>query len=90
MIAPARHPFSRRDFLAAATAATTFSAASLFRLERLAAADVAEPKIDDLVSKAVEYLTKHQSPDGAFTPQAGVGITALVVTGLLQKWPLAG
>jgi squalene-hopene/tetraprenyl-beta-curcumene cyclase len=78
-------PVSRRGFLAVATAATTFSAAGLIHLDRLGAAVVADPKIDEMVSKAVEYLSKHQSPDGAFTPQAGVGITALVATGLLRN-----
>jgi squalene-hopene/tetraprenyl-beta-curcumene cyclase len=85
MHARTRSTVSRRGFLAAATAATTFSAVGLVHLNRLNAAVVADPKIDPLVSKAVEYLAAHQSPNGAFTPQAGVGITALVTTGLLRN-----
>jgi squalene-hopene/tetraprenyl-beta-curcumene cyclase len=83
----ARQPsnVSRRGFLAAATAATTFSAAGLVQLNGLSAAVVADPKIDAMVSKAVDYLSQHQSPNGAFTPQAGVGITALVATGLMRN-----
>ena len=46
---------------------------------------VADPKIDAMVAKAVEYLAKNQSPDGAFSPQSGVGVTALVTTGLLRN-----
>jgi len=76
---------SRRGFLAAATAATTISASGLLHLNTLSAAVVADPKIDAMVSKAVEYLAQRQSPNGAFTPQAGVGITALVTTGLLRN-----
>jgi squalene-hopene/tetraprenyl-beta-curcumene cyclase len=77
--------FSRRGFLAAASAATTFSAAGLVQLSPLCAAVVADPKIDAMVSKAVEYLTAQQSPDGAFSSRAGVGITALVATGLMRN-----
>jgi len=80
-----RDSFSRRRFLAAATAVTTFSASGLFQAGNLGAAVVADPKIDAMVAKAVEYLKEHQSPDGAFSPQAGVGVTALVATGLLRN-----
>ena len=62
-----------------------FSASAFFGLNGLSAAAVADPKIDAMVSKAVEYLGQHQSANGAFTPQAGVGITALVTTGLLRN-----
>ena len=80
------HPtLSRRGFLAAASAVTTFSASGLLQVGNLGAAVVADPKIDTLVAKAIEYLAKHQSADGAFTPQAGVGVTALVTTGLLRN-----
>ncbi len=85
MLACQQSHISRRGFLAAATAATTFSAAGLLNLSGLGAAVVADPKIDAMVSKAVEFLSTHQSPNGAFTPQMGVGITALVVTGLLRN-----
>ena len=76
---------SRRRFIAAATAVTTFSATGLVRLGNLGAAVAADPKIDALVAKAVDYLAKQQSPDGAFSPQSGVGVTALVTTGLLRN-----
>ncbi len=76
---------SRRRFLAAATALTTFSATGLLHLPSLGAAVAADPKIDALAAKAVEYLAKQQSADGAFSPQAGVGVTALVTTGLLRN-----
>ncbi len=76
---------SRRGFLAAASAATTFSAAGLVDLNRLSATVVADPKIDAMVSKAVEYLTAQQSPDGAFSSRAGVGVTALVANGLMRN-----
>ena len=79
------HPLSRRGFLAATTAVASFSATGLLSLGSLQAAVMADPKIDALVVKAVEYLAKHQSADGAFTPQAGVGVTALVATALLQN-----
>jgi squalene-hopene/tetraprenyl-beta-curcumene cyclase len=75
---------SRRRFLAATTAATTLSA-GLFNLNALSAAAVADPKIDAMVSKAVEFLAAHQDPNGAFSPRMGVGITALVVSGLLRN-----
>ncbi len=80
------HPSaSRRRFLAAATAVTTFSATGLLHLGSLGAAVAAEPKIDAVAAKAIEYLAKRQSSDGAFTPQAGVGVTALVATGMLRN-----
>ncbi len=83
--------FSRRGFLAASTAIATFWATGLFPLSNLgAAADhgymvPADPKIDPLVAKAIDYLAKNQSPDGAFSPQSGIGVTALVTTGLLRN-----
>ena len=40
---------------------------------------------DAAVAKAVDFLAKKQSPEGAFTPQAGPAVTALVTTGLLQN-----
>ena len=87
MPAPTTSALSRRGFLAAATAtaATTFSAAGLVPLNRLGAAVVAEPKIDAMIAKAVDYLAEQQSTDGAFSPQSGVGVTALVATGLLRN-----
>lgn len=42
-------------------------------------------KRDAAVARAVEYLAKNQTPEGAFTPQAGPAVTALVVTGLLHN-----
>jgi squalene-hopene/tetraprenyl-beta-curcumene cyclase len=40
---------------------------------------------DAAVAKTIEYLAKNQSPDGAFTPQSGAAVTALVVAGLLKS-----
>lgn len=40
---------------------------------------------DAAVARAVEFLAKSQTPEGAFTPQAGPAVTALVVTGLLHN-----
>ena len=81
----AHDPVSRRRFLAAASAVTTFSAAGMLRLSSLEAAVVPNPKIDAMVAKAIDYLADKQSPDGAFSPRAGVGVTALVITGMLQN-----
>ena len=79
------HGVSRRRFIATATAVTTFSISGLLHSGNLVAAAVADPKIDAMLAKAIEYLAQHQSPDGAFSPQSGVGVTALVTTGLLQN-----
>ena len=76
---------SRRRFLAAAAAVSTFSAIGLVPVSSFAAATAADPQIDALVAKAVEFLAKSQSPDGAFSPQLGIGPTALVTTGLLRN-----
>ena len=80
-----QHFASRRHFLAAAAAATTFSATGLVQLSNLGAAVAADPQIDALVAKAVDYLAKKQTADGAYSPQSGVGVTALVTTGLLRN-----
>lgn len=40
---------------------------------------------DAAVARAVEFLSKQQSAEGAFTPQAGCAVTALVTAGLLQN-----
>jgi hypothetical protein len=42
-------------------------------------------KRDAAVAKAVDFLAKNQSSEGAFTPQAGPAITALVTMGLMQN-----
>lgn len=42
-------------------------------------------KRDAAVAKAVDYLAKAQSPEGAFTPQAGPAVTALVTAALLKN-----
>ena len=42
-------------------------------------------KRDAAVAKAAEFLTKAQSPEGAFTPAAGPAVTALVTAGLLKN-----
>jgi squalene-hopene/tetraprenyl-beta-curcumene cyclase len=79
-----QYPLSRRNFLASATAVATFSAAGLGPLSNLGAA-VADPTIDALVAKSIGYLAKSQAPDGAYSPQTGIGVTALVTTGLLRN-----
>ncbi len=90
-ILPTLPTVSRRGFLAAATIAATIPATELLHLNNAgsnasaAAIAAADPKIDALVAKAVDYLGKHQGDDGSFTPQAGVGVTALVATGLLRN-----
>jgi squalene-hopene/tetraprenyl-beta-curcumene cyclase len=78
------HPsVSRRSFLARATA--TFTAAGMLEVGNLKAAVAADPQIDNVVEKAIEYLAKNQSSDGQFSPQAGIGVTALVTTGMLRN-----
>ncbi|MGC3969300.1 MAG: terpene cyclase/mutase family protein [Pirellulales bacterium] len=42
-------------------------------------------KRDAAVAKAVDFLTKAQSPEGAFTPAAGPAVTALVTAALLKN-----
>ena len=37
-----------------------------------------------LIEKAVDFLRKNQAPNGAFSPQTGIGPTAVVVVGLLD------
>jgi squalene-hopene/tetraprenyl-beta-curcumene cyclase len=37
------------------------------------------------VDRAAAYLEKVQTPEGAFAPQTGTGVTAIVVTGLLRN-----
>ena len=74
---------SRRHFLAA-SAFTAFSTAGLVPLSGLAAV-VPDPRIDPLVAKAIDYLAKNQSANGAFSPRAGVGVTALVTAGMLRN-----
>jgi len=80
-----RDNLSRRRFLTTATAVATFSTSGLFPVIDFGAPLVADPKIDAMVDKAVEYLANHHAPDGAFSPQSGVGVTALVATGLLRN-----
>jgi squalene-hopene/tetraprenyl-beta-curcumene cyclase len=46
-----------------------------------------DPKdLQTVLDKAVDYLKKHQGPDGSFSPKlGGPGISALVVAGLLRN-----
>jgi squalene-hopene/tetraprenyl-beta-curcumene cyclase len=76
---------SRRRFLAATATITAVSASGLTQLNAFAGAVIPDAKIDALVAKAIDYLTKAQSPEGAFSSRAGVGVTALVTTGLLRN-----
>lgn len=38
-----------------------------------------------VVSRAIEYLASKQSPDGSFSPQMGIGPTALAALGMLRS-----
>jgi squalene-hopene/tetraprenyl-beta-curcumene cyclase len=60
----------------------TTIAAALFTTS--ARADVWADR-DAAVARGVEFLAKNQSPDGAFSPQTGAAVTALVVAGLLRS-----
>lgn len=40
---------------------------------------------DAAVARGVEFLAKNQTPEGAFSPQTGPAVTALVTTGLLRS-----
>jgi squalene-hopene/tetraprenyl-beta-curcumene cyclase len=51
----------------------------------LARAQAQEPDVAELVEKAVAYLEAAQAEDGAFTAEAGPGVTGLVVTALLAN-----
>jgi squalene-hopene/tetraprenyl-beta-curcumene cyclase len=48
----------------------------------------AEPSVDELrqntVEKAIGFLAKQQAADGSFSSYAGIGITSLVTTSLMQ------
>ena len=48
------------------------------------AASETEKKRTQTIEKAVTFLRAAQSPNGAFSPQMGVGPTAVVLTGLLD------
>jgi hypothetical protein len=50
-----------------------------------AAADDVWAQREAAVAKAVDFLSKQQTPEGAFTAQAGPAVTALVTTGLLAN-----
>lgn len=42
-------------------------------------------KFEQSVAKAVNFLKKSQAEDGSFSSRAGIGVTALVTTGLLRN-----
>lgn len=51
-----------------------------------AAASALDPAaIGQLTSRAIEFLSTAQTPDGAFSPQAGPAVTALVTAGILKS-----
>lgn len=54
---------------------------------RAAAADskAAKPSVEQMVTKAVEFLNKSQAPDGSYSSQAGPAVTALVTASLLKS-----
>ncbi|MGD9647525.1 MAG: prenyltransferase/squalene oxidase repeat-containing protein [Pirellulales bacterium] len=52
----------------------------------LAAEDSAgSASIGPMTSRAIEFLATAQTPDGAFSPQAGPAVTALVTAGILKS-----
>jgi squalene-hopene/tetraprenyl-beta-curcumene cyclase len=71
----------RRWFVVAVTIFTTCLPAAAFAE---APADL-WAKRDAAVARGIEFLSKNQSPDGAFSPQTGAAVTALVAAGLLQS-----
>jgi len=40
---------------------------------------------DAAVARSIEFLSKNQTPEGAFSPQTGAAVTAMVVAGLLRN-----
>jgi squalene-hopene/tetraprenyl-beta-curcumene cyclase len=66
-------------------AGLTVATATGFRVLPATAADDVWAARDAAVAKAVDFLSRQQTEEGAFTPQAGPAVTALVVTGLLQN-----
>lgn len=78
---------SRRRLLAALAAAPLAGAfaQSLAAQESVVKVDPPKRTREEMIARAVEYLrTKGQDADGAFSPRMGIGITAIVVTGLLR------
>lgn len=57
----------------------------LSSLSFAAAADDLGAKRDAAIAKTVEFLAKQQTPEGAFSPQTGAAVTALVAAGLLKS-----
>jgi len=80
--------FSRRKFTAAFSAAVASAACAKTGAAALADHSLREVKPDQYarcVERAIGYLESHgQAQDGAFSTQAGVGVTALVTTSLLR------
>jgi squalene-hopene/tetraprenyl-beta-curcumene cyclase len=73
---------SRRDFLSAAALAGAASS----MLPRIVWAANDSKTVEQMVSKAIGYLTtKGQAEDGSYTAASGPGITALVVAGILRN-----
>lgn len=54
-------------------------------LPQVARAEDLGAKRDAAIAKTVEFLAKQQTPEGAFTPQTGAAVTALVTAGLLKS-----
>lgn len=51
----------------------------------LVAAEPADGKLNEAVTRAIDYLTRQgQAADGSFSAQAGPGVTALVATAILR------
>lgn len=68
-------------------AATLFSCLLLIAApSAVKAADTSDRSFEQIVSKGVSYLQSNgQASDGSYSPQVGIGITALVTTALLEN-----
>lgn len=64
---------------------TALAVSFAFVLPPAAQADDLGAKRDAAIAKTVEFLAKQQTPEGAFTPQTGAAVTALVTAGLLKS-----
>jgi len=60
-------------------------AVSCSLVAQAAAADDLGAQRDAAIARTVEFLAKQQTPEGAFSPQTGAAVTALVAAGLLKS-----
>src|SRR5688500_11512003 len=72
--------------VAASVVATTVAPFQFSIAAESAAVAVAEtPTAQAMVDDAIKFLRTSQADDGSFSKQAGPGVTAIVVTGLLEN-----